>query len=247
MVSRVLTDLSLQELRDLAIRADIRIPPTVESERDFLIDQLEEWFDELDIENRPPKAHMHVLRAKFDFFREQPTYMTSLQDELGDIHMMSYQKSTIHMLMRDPAWGYVYWDFSDKDQEKIDGCSELVLRLLELKEPQISKQYVLNHFDISVHVDGRSQYINLPKSKYWYATALIVIFPDGREELIGFSNVIKSISRFLIDRVDQLLTTPRQLDVTLGGFINSSEFLGDNLLVEELLEEIKNRGGKWHE
>ncbi len=247
MVSRVLTDLSLQELRDLAIRADVRIPPTVEDEREFLIEQLEEWVEELDIENRPPQSHMHVLRAKFDFFREQPTYMTSLQDELENLVMMSYQRSSIHMLMRDPSWGYVYWNFSDEDSLKVNECSELLLRLLELKEPILSKQSVLSHFDISVSIDGNSQYINLPKSNYWYATALVMVFPDGREELVGFSNVIKSISRFLIDRIDQLLTQPQQLDITLGGFINSSEFLGDNLLVEELLEEIKNRGGKWHE
>ncbi len=262
MVVHGLSKLKLEELRDLAIRADIRIPTSFEDidthidpaldqeaqEREFLIEQLEEWFyDESGADTDSNKTHMHVLRAKFDFFRDKiHHYHTPITEELDRLEMMA-PKSVIRFMMRDPSWAYVYWDLSLREKKVVNSARELVLRLFDLKQPILQAEHVIAQSDISVGVSGDSQYINLPKESCWYAVKLIALMQDGSEKTLATSQCIKSIERFLLERVDQLLTQPCALDIALSGVVSGSQMIGDNVLIDELITEIKQRGGKWHE
>lgn len=250
MIAHALSELALEELRDLAIRADIRIPSAIQSteeERDFLINQLDEWiYDDVDTEEHSGKTHMHVLRAKFDFFRDTIHRNSNhLREELGSLNMMIPQDA-VRFLMRDPSWAYVYWELSPQSRKLVEQSDECILRLYDLSRPILGKEYIMEQSDLSIGKSGDSQYIHLPKKNCWHVVQILTV-ENRSERVLATSSCIKSIDRFLLDRIDHLLTQPAKLDVTLGGVISGAETLGDNLLVEELLMEIQNRGGKWHE
>ncbi len=253
MVPESFKDVSIYDLRHIAICAGIRIPfkltlqGDIEKEKTWLIDQLEEWLEEH--EGPGPIFQNHALRAKFHYFLETKDTKTILK-ELSQLSMFSIT-TQVYGVLREPSWVFMCWNLSQADQKYLDSEKdyEMILRVHELSKPEMDSTAIISRFEITLDRNHRSQYIYLPNLNAWYGASLGVVHRDSSQQfcVLGTSNIIKPVKRFLLERVDQLLINPARLEIILSGVLNNNEFSGDNILIEELIRAIQARRGKWHE
>ncbi|MEJ5184738.1 MAG: DUF4912 domain-containing protein, partial [Rectinemataceae bacterium] len=95
----------------------------------------------------------------------------------------------IHAIPRDPLWIFAYWEIAETVMEKLlEGGEEprLLLRVNELVPGQEKPQY----FDISVSMEDRKWYINVPHAGAAYRIDLCAARPP-RLRIIARSNVVQ--------------------------------------------------------
>ena len=127
----------------------------------------------------------------------------------------SYNVTQIHVLLRNPMWFFVFWDFHEYLFTKLthaQNFSHFFLRIHALKSttsPQ-SSEYTLpqsarvlnpphesmdmcsfDHFDIEIPDHERKRYVHLAFDAHFHRTDLMVCFNDGSEQLLAQSNIIE--------------------------------------------------------
>ncbi|AIN94131.1 DUF4912 domain-containing protein [Treponema putidum] len=76
--------------------------------------------------------------------------------------VISYNKTEIHALLRDPMWAFVFWDFYKPEFLNIindPDFDSFFLRVLLFSEDNLSKAY--DYFDIDVEETDRNRYFYL--------------------------------------------------------------------------------------
>lgn len=180
MTRERLAGLNEELLHKLADRLDVDIPE--ESTPDDIIalvsDALEEAREDHDESNNNA---MRVEERKYQlarFFSEKDlASVSNEQHEIPD----RYNETRMHLMVRDPAWAFCYWDVRDEtlvDVTADEEFSELILRIVEMDNPGFDDHTVVDSFEIPVRIDDKSRYINLPRQDASYYTELIALCGD---------------------------------------------------------------------
>ena len=154
-----LETLSTADLIELAEEYDLDIPEQLN--RRFIISELLEIADELNEQND-------------DDFEGNVENIETTQ-ELP----FSYNETTIDVVLRNPAWAYVYWDISASDLQdviNVKGFSKLLLRV-HFWESEIADKLV-DVCELSISVEDRAQYIFLPSGKKYFSIDLIAEYSN---------------------------------------------------------------------
>lgn len=154
-----LETLSTADLIELAEEYDLDIPEQLN--RRFIISELLEIADELNEQND-------------DDFEGNLENIETTQ-ELP----FSYNETTIDVVLRNPAWAYVYWDISASDLQdviNVKGFSKLLLRV-HFWESEIADKLV-DVCELSISVEDRAQYIFLPSGKKYFSIDLIAEYSN---------------------------------------------------------------------
>ena len=154
-----LETLSTADLIELAEEYDLDIPEQLN--RRFIISELLEIADELNEQND-------------DDFEGNVENIETTQ-ELP----FSYNETTIDVVLRNPAWAYVYWDISASDLQdviNVKGFSKLLLRV-HFWESEIADKLV-DVCELSISVEDRAQYIFLPSEKKYFSIDLIAEYSN---------------------------------------------------------------------
>ena len=154
-----LETLSTADLLELAEEYDLDIPEQLN--RRFIISELLEIADELNEQND-------------DDFEGNVENIETTQ-ELP----FSYNETTIDVVLRNPAWAYVYWDISASDLQdviNVKGFSKLLLRV-HFWESEIADKLV-DVCELSISVEDRAQYIFLPSGKKYFSIDLIAEYSN---------------------------------------------------------------------
>lgn len=104
----------------------------------------------------------------------------------------SYNVTEIKAVLKDPIWFFVFWDFHQHLLNSVTAAkdfSSFILRVHSLNPSDRTQS--LDYFDIQVPPSDRKRYIHVSFDEYLHRVDLMVLFTDGREQLLAQSNIIE--------------------------------------------------------
>lgn len=167
-----LETLSFSELVGLACQYGIDVPEDLDY--NFLIGELLEVSESF--ASRKSQSEMTVSEKK--------------DDSPDEIKLpVSYNLTEVQLMMRNPAWGYVYWNISEADYRAIskNPSFQLLLRICSFSEKDQIKPD--DSFNIQISLEDNEQYILLPAGSRYYRVDLL--FSIGISvDIVASSNVL---------------------------------------------------------
>src|SRR5574344_1298131 len=167
-----LETLSFTDLLALADRYGIDVPDNLN--RSFLIGDLLDVAEET--KNSSSDQNM-VISAD-----SSPDEQDSLPD--------SYNTTEIEVILRNPAWAFVYWNLSETDMHAIKkaGPNALLLRVCPLDTADSMKSP--DSFDVQISASDSEQYILLQGGKPFVRIDLVFV-SHGTSDVIASSRIIE--------------------------------------------------------
>ena len=174
-------------LREIAAKEGVSVSELMDKQEliSLILEAIEEDRSEHERVNNPA---MKIKERKFDItLNEQFDF-----DE--DLYPLpeKYNETKIMLLLRDPAWAYVYWDIKESEIEAVKvgaADEELLLRVYESQADGVGTEGYTDYFDIPLSLDDDSWYINLPRMGVSYRVELILAGEEKEKVLCG-SNTI---------------------------------------------------------
>lgn len=192
MVLVNIENLSDNELRNIAEQENLEDWENLS--REELIEQLEEIYDDEDNE-AVQEIHSGSSIRKF------VNTLTAVKSD-NDLSMPgteplpeSYNETSIHMVLKDMNWAYVFWSISEQQLAEIEELgATLVLRTI--RTPKNGGEQ--SSYDIDVSLTDRDWTLELPFFGYAYQTFLIRI--HGNEETpLCKSNIVKTNKSWFLE------------------------------------------------
>lgn len=169
-----LETLSSADLIALADDYGIDIPDDLN--RRFIIGELLEVAEETKSEE-PPFSGMN-----------EDAEIPEENQELPD----SFNETEISVILRNPAWAFVYWDISAEALQKISESprfKNIVLRVSYFdKEEDVTP---VEYYDLQITLADREQYILLESGKKFLRVDLVAFFVDGNYDSLTISEKIR--------------------------------------------------------
>ncbi|MDR0953075.1 MAG: DUF4912 domain-containing protein [Elusimicrobiota bacterium] len=124
----------------------------------------------------------------------------------------TYGKTESYLLPKDPSWLFLFWDIAKNTFEDIMAQkggdiftkSRSIIRVYDIGEAEsFDGKNAVSSFDISVVLDAKSWYINVPQSGHRYVCELGIITPNGQFIALTRSNAITLPTGRISDSVDE--------------------------------------------
>lgn len=134
--------------------------------------------------------------------------------EENEIGVRSYNITEVQIMLRNPAWAFVYWNISDSDRISLDKAfiSQMMLRISSFSEKDQIKPD--DFFDIQISKDDDGQYVLLPAGKKFFRIDLL----------------------FNIDGIIDILSSSKVLEMPVGAEVLSDMRPGRNEDVSEIMK-----------
>ncbi len=219
MTKERLQSLSYNSLLEIAERDHLPFDEGIEKESliSLVLDAMEE--------DRRDREKLNNLAVRI----EATKYNVSLDEEFDfgsaeEINLPErYNETKIMLMLREPSWGFVYWDLKFdllKDFHSDSAFQGLFLRMIELSDMAYSKENILDYFDIPVNIADKRRYIRFPSEDTYYMTELFSL-TDNEESVICQSNIIATSRNYILPARNTEESNSDEL-INLSGF--SSEF-----------------------
>ena len=169
-----LETLSSADLIALADDYGIDIPDNLN--RRFIIGELLEVAQDMPAESEP----VQVMNEQGEF-----------PEKSGELPS-SFNETEISVILRNPAWAFVYWDISADGVKKLSESSRLknlLLRVLYFENE--SETNPIEYFDLQISLEDREQYILLEPGKKFFRVDLVALFNDGSSDNLTVSDRIR--------------------------------------------------------
>lgn len=180
MTRERLAGLSEELLHKLADKLDVDIPD--DAEPGELVDLVSDALEEARADhNESNNNAMRVEERKYElarFFSEKD--LSPVDDDENDLPER-YNETRMHLMVRDPAWAFCYWDVRDEQLVSVTAdpeFEELILRIVEMDSLSFDDHTVVDSFEIPVRLNDKSRYINLPRQDTSYYTELSALCGD---------------------------------------------------------------------
>ena len=234
MVLINIESLSDNELRIIAQQEELEDWETLS--RQELIDELQDLYDEDNV--RTQDGNSGSSRRKF------VNTLTDVQSDnvlsLPGVESLpeQYNETSIHMIMKDYNWAYVFWSISSQQMKDLEdsGCS-LILRNTRLN-PDGDEEAV---YDIDVSLEDNSWTVELPYVGCTYRVSLVGVC-KGKESVICQSTDLTTEKSWLTSHPEELSD-----DVTFRTIFSSLIRKGGEVImngqVQALLEQLDDKGG----
>ena len=167
-----LETLSFLDLVKIADSEGIDVPE--DFNRNFLIDEI-----------------LEVTEYKKNFENEE---MIISDDEIittpNELIPRAYNSTEVQIMLRNPAWAFIYWNISDADRIALDKAfiSEMKLRINSYSEKDQVKPD--EFFDIMISKEDNGQYVLLPAGKKFFRVDLLFNI-DGIIDILSSSRVLE--------------------------------------------------------
>ncbi len=213
MVLINIESLSDNELRIIAQQEELEDWDSLT--RQELIDELQDLYDE-DVDRT------------FDSVSSRRKFVNTLTDVQTD-NVLSlpgvealpeqYNETSIHLIMKDFNWAYVFWSISAQQMKEIEesGCTLMLRNTRSNAEGDEVAVY-----DIDVSLSDNSWTVELPYVGYTYTVSLVSCC-DGKETVICQSTSLTTTSSWLAEH---------------------SEELGDDITFRTILSSMIRKGGE---
>lgn len=174
VISRAyLESLSFSDLQRIADEYSIDVPENFN--RGFLIGEILDLSDEF--KNKNEEAEMNITEG-------------DISNVEKDIFPCSYNTTEVEIILRNPAWAYIYWNISEGDRISLDKAfvSELRIRVNSFSEKNQVKPD--EYFDIQISKQDNGQYFLLPAGKKLFRVDLLFNL-DGIIDILASSEVLE--------------------------------------------------------
>lgn len=225
MTRRRLETLSFESLKAIAAREGIDVPDGVERILviDLLLEIAEDRKEEQDSRNNNP---VRIQKKKYDVSLNKD--FVQIQDGDDSNLPENYNTNRIVMLLRDPSWGYVYWDVKGGSLgaalEDLRG-EQALLRVLRFKNDGKKKApgKLLDSYDIPLGPEDRGWYINNPNQDSFYQVELVIQGEDCEHVLVR-SNLVRVPRAVTKEDLSLRDGTPLDMILSLSGVENLDVF-----------------------
>ncbi len=148
--------------------------------------------------------------------------------EKEELSMRSCNSTEVQIVLRNPAWAYVYWNISDSDRTSLEKAfvSQMMIRVSSFSEKEQIKPDEYCDFNISKEDSG--QYVLLPAGKKFFRVDLLF-------NLDGIIDILSSSVTFEMPKGSPLLS-----DIRPGRENDFSPIMALSGIKELLMEHYKN-------
>lgn len=169
-----LETLSFSDLVTLADNYGIDVPENLD--RSFLIGELIEVSEEFD--RNEEESEMIVADEEL-VVSEEPNKLPEF-----------YNSTEVEVLLRNPAWAFVYWNISESDIQTLSKgfITQLMLRVCSFSEKD--QQNPDDAFNIQISMNDREQYVLLPAGKQFFRIDLLCSIDDV-VDILASSNILE--------------------------------------------------------
>ena len=102
----------------------------------------------------------------------------------------SYNSTEVKIMLRNPAWAFVYWNISEADHFSLEGAFVSQMRLRVNSFTEKDQQKPDDFFDIQISKEDNGQYVLLPAGKKYFRVDLLFNL-DGIVDILASSNVLE--------------------------------------------------------
>ena len=181
LTRQYLETLSSADLMDLADDYDIDVPADLN--RRFIIGELLEVAEEL----KASKDSDMIISSE------------SVSEESADLPK-SYNETFMNVVLRNPAWAFVYWDISENDRSGFTPAADfraLVLRVSFFADEDSAVPE--ESFDVQIDASIREQYVLFPAGKNLVRIDLVVQYQSKPDSVLAYTQkyVLPQGSRLL--------------------------------------------------
>lgn len=169
-----LESISTADLISLADDYGIDIPDNLN--RRFIIGELFEVADEMENER---KSDSSVQLKQAD---------VTLPETLPQ----TYNETQISVVLRNPAWAFVYWDIKEADLHILHSDSSVSSLFLHISfyETAEMRKY-LDSFDIQISMNDREQYVLIPGGKKFFTIDLAYSSHSNKPTVLASTKCIE--------------------------------------------------------
>lgn len=236
MVLLKIDALSLSELQYIASQEEI--DDWEELNREELIEAIKDIYEDVDttseINNR---KSLHKFSSSLT--DKQFTRMVNLPgvEALPD----QYLETSIHMLLKDSSWAYVFWSVSPNTKnncfEKDEDC-QIIMRCRLVND---ESAFFDKEIDISEDSNDISYSITLPYLDTDYQALLLAIYPStNTTEILAKSEVVHT-PKAIDKKVVESIRNTHQANLILSSSASVNGEIMNNKLVHELFD-LLNQG-----
>lgn len=187
--------LSDNELRNIAQQEDLEDWENLS--REDLIDGLEELYGE---DDELPEGNSASSKKKY------VNTLTDVQSynvlSLPGVERLpeSYNDTSVHMVLKDSDWAYVFWSLSPQQLSEVEESgSGLILRNTRLDESDSP----VAEYDIDITSEDTSWTVELPYAGFRYRVSLVAVSGD-KETVICTSNTLETTESWFSSHPDAL-------------------------------------------
>ena len=109
-----------------------------------------------------------------------------------DFLPLSYNETEIDVVLRIPAWAYVWWDISESDFKKATGNPDFKNFLLRLSYFDTADSNTPKEsFDIQISLEDREKFVLLSADKKYFRIDLVAAFRARESDNLAISKKIK--------------------------------------------------------
>lgn len=167
-----LETLSFSELLKIADKDGIDVPE--DFNRNFLIEEIlevQEDFEKIELDD------MIISDEESESPKE-------------DLVPRAYNSTEVEMVLRNPAWAFVYWNISESDRISLEKAfvSQMWLRVNSFSEKDRVKPD--EFFDIQISKEDNGQYVLLPQNKKFFRVDLLFNL-DNFVDILASSKILE--------------------------------------------------------
>lgn len=167
-----LETLSFSELLKIADKDGIDVPE--DFNRNFLIEEIlevQEDFEKIELDD------MIISDEESESPKE-------------DLVPRAYNSTEVEMVLRNPAWAFVYWNISESDRISLEKAfvSQIWLRVNSFSEKDQVKPE--EFFDIQISKEDNGQYVLLPQNKKFFRVDLLFNL-DNFVDILASSKILE--------------------------------------------------------
>ncbi|MBR2281664.1 MAG: DUF4912 domain-containing protein [Spirochaetales bacterium] len=224
--------LSENELRYIAKQEDLEDWDSLS--RDELIDELENLYeDDGDVRNNLSGSSKHkFVNTLTDVASDDALSLPGVQ-ALPE----SYNETSIHIVMKDFNWAYVFWSISNQQLAELEGvCNSLILRTERLD----GKGVVDAIYDIEVSFSDDNWTVELPYLGYSYQVC-IVAKNEESETIICKSSVVTTTKSWFAAHPDEL-RDGAVFRKFFSSLVSNGGIVSENRQVQDLIEMLSDNG-----
>lgn len=214
MVLINIESLSLNELRYIAKQENLEDWDTLD--REELIENLEDLYDDDEsslgvVDSNAKRKFVNTLTD----VRPDSTLSLPGVEKLPD----SYNETSIHIIMKDFNWAYVFWSLSALQAQEIESRGEnLILRNHRINASGEERAV----YDIDVSVDDNDWNVELPYPGYTYRVSLVAAGNGGERVVCESSDIV----------------------TTKSWFSQHPEEMNDDAVYRKMFQSVVMKGGK---
>lgn len=235
MILIKIDSLSTQELINIAL--DEGIMNAEKMEREDLINELKEIYEVDEDTQEDPSVNRRFLFGITDY-RDIDKALSMLPgvEALPQI----YPVTGIHLMYKNPFWGYVYWSVSPSDMERleINKVSEYKLSLIVSHEKADDEV-----FEFAVNLDDYEWNVGLP-AHGGKAICKLMCIENGKEKEICRSNSIDLIDSYWLEHVDEIKYNDSLFRLYLSMDISKDGDLAEGPVLKEIVEKYRQEDAK---